>query len=371
MLLTKPSADFPLENARACPDWFFADANAAGYYAVSYEGAWAEKLVTHGLPHLKPDESAAALRNVQFLFSSALGDPREELASVREFSRSSDPGLARQAAGTIAGISDFVSADQDREYAVLLQSLYAKRARELGWKPQPDEPQETRLLRIDIVPLVATCGEDAELQSQASQLAREWLKDRHSLDPDMVTPVLSTAAWNGDRAFFDLLVDAIKKTKIQRERLWMIDTLSSFRDPAISQAALNLLFGSGIDPRELQYVLFGALRENRQIVWNFVQENFDRLNSTLPGARGIPFGAILPQTASGFCDAQHQTEVETFFQSRIPKLPGGARNLANTLERIRLCSARAAVVEPAITDFLNSYYQTRNGDSDAFRPGSH
>jgi hypothetical protein len=36
-------------------------------------------------------------------------------------------------------------------------------------------------------------------------------------------------------------------------------------------------------------------------------------------------------------------------------LPGGARYLANALERIRLCGARAAVIKPAIVGFLNSY----------------
>ncbi len=44
---------------------------------------------------------------------------------------------------------------------------------------------------MEIVPLAATYGEDAELSSQAASLARKWLKDHQSLDPDMVGPVLS------------------------------------------------------------------------------------------------------------------------------------------------------------------------------------
>jgi len=56
--------------------------------------------------------------------------------------------------------------------------------------------------------------------------------------------------------------------------------------------------------------------------------------------------------ASGFCDAEHVKDVEAFFQSRMASLPGGARNLANTLERIRLCAARAEVTRPAVVEFL-------------------
>jgi len=351
-LLTQAADSLELDAGKGCPEWFFADANAAGYYAVSYDARTADDLIERGLSHLKPDESAAALRNVQLMFSSGIGDTEQELVSVSEFSGSSDPGLIRQAAGTIAGLSDFVPSDLSRNYERLIRSLYDARARELGWKPKAGESQEVRLLRMEIVPLAATYGGDPELSSQAALLAREWLKDHHALDSDMVEPVLSAAAWNGDHAFFDLLVDEIKKDPVQRERGWMIDALESFRDPALTRARLDLILRDGIDPRELQYMLFGAPPYAREIVWDFAQQNFDRLNSRLPGARGIPFGALLPLTASGFCDAAHQQQVESFFQPRMATLPGGARNLANTVERIRLCSARAAIVKPAIVTFL-------------------
>jgi alanyl aminopeptidase len=352
-LLAKAVDHFELNTVKGCPAWLFADANAAGYYAVSYDATLADKLINQGLPHLQPEESAAALRNVQLMLSSGVGDPAQELAFVSEFSHSPDPGLVRQAADTLSGLSDFVPADLGPNYARFIHSLYARKAQELGWKPRSGDSQEVRRLRMKIVPLVATYGEDPELSSQAVLLAREWLKDHRSLDPDMVEPVFSGAAWNGNRAFFDLLLEEIKKDKVQRERAWMIGALRYFRDPAITRARLELIFGGGIDPRELQYTFFGAPSQTREIVWQFVQQDFDRINSTLPGARGIPFGALLPFTAAGFCDAAHQQQVESFFQTRIAMLPGGARNLANTLESIRLCSARAAVIKPAIVSLLN------------------
>ncbi len=107
-LLTKAADHFDLNGVKGCPAWFFADSNATGYYAVSYDAALSDNLIHKGLPHLKPAESAAALRNVQLMFSSGVGDPEQELTFVRASSRSSDPGLLRQAAGTVSGLSDFV-----------------------------------------------------------------------------------------------------------------------------------------------------------------------------------------------------------------------------------------------------------------------
>ena len=356
-LLTRDSDRFDLKGAKGCPAWLFADSNAAGYYAVSYDAELAEKLIAQGLTHLQRDESAAVLRDIQLMFSAGVGDAEQQLKFVAEFSRSSDAELVRQAATTVGNLSDFVPSELRENYARLIRLLYGVRAHQLGWKPQPGESAEVRQLRIEIVRLVATYGEDEELSSEASALARAWLKNRQSLDPDSVVPVLSAAAWNADRAFFDLLVEEIKKDKIQRERSWMIDALDSFRQPDITRARLELLLRGGIDPRELRFALFDAPAPAREIVWQFVQQNFDALNAALPGARGIPFGASLPQAAAGFCDEDHRQQVEKFFEPRIGALPGGARFLANTLERIRLCSARARVIQPAIVSFLNSYRQ--------------
>lgn len=352
LLLTKTSDTFALDNAKSCPAWLSADANAAGYYAISYENHMAEALIHRGLNELGEAERAALLRNVDLLFSSGLGDPSQDLAFAPDFGRSSDAGLARQSVQFVDGVSQFVSSSLRPQYAKWIRRLYDAKARELGWEPNPGESLEVLELRISVVPFVAMQGDDTELRNQAVKLAHEWLKNKSGLDPDMVAPVLSAAAWDGDRSSFDELVQAIKQDKVQRERTWMIRALPDFRQPELARAALDLLLQPGIDPREMQYNLFMAPDDTREIVWDYVQKHFDRINATLPGARGIPYGATLPLVAAGFCDDEHRTQVESFFQPRMATLPGGARNLANTLERIRLCAARAPLTRPAVMEFL-------------------
>ena len=190
------------------------------------------------------------------------------------------------------------------------------------------------------------------MREDAAKLARAWLENRHSLDPDVVEPVLVIAASDGDRAFFDSLVAAAKTTKAKRERDWIIGGIASFRDPAIEKSALDLLWNNDLDARELTPVLFDAWMETRDIVWDFVRENFDRLNSRLPGARGIPSGSSLPFTAVRYCDESRRQQVASFFQDRIASLSGGRRNLENVLERIHLCSVRADAMRPDLIRFL-------------------
>jgi alanyl aminopeptidase len=352
-LLSKPADRFQLSDAKGCPAWLFADSNASGYYAIAYDSELAGKLMSNGLTQLSPAESAAALRNIQLMLGAGLGDPEQQLRFIAEFSHSADPGLVRQAAATFKGLSDFVPDNLRANYARAIHALYGERARELGWQPKPDESQDTRLLRMQIVPLVANDGGDHQLAGDATALANQWLKDRQGLDTDMVEPILSTAAFNGDRTFYDRLVNQLENDKVQRERSMMIGALDSFRQPELTQARLDLILSSKIDPRELQYTLFGAAPDAREIVWEFVQKNFDRLNSTIAGARGIPFGALLPLTASGFCDEASALQVDNFFRPKLPSLPGAERNFNNTLERIHLCIARSAAIKPALVKYLS------------------
>ncbi len=279
---------------------------------------------------------------------------------MTQFSRSLRSGSRAAGRETIAGIERSCTGGSARPICAT-HSVALRCSGRANWAGNRSRANHKRrgLLRIEIVPLVATRGEDAELQSQASALAHEWLQDRHALDPDMVAPVLSTAAWNGDRAFFDLLVDEIKKTKVQRERLWMISAharLSRSGDHAFG--ARSDLRQRHRSARAASVLLQGAPQETREAVWQFVQQNFDRLNSTLPGARGIPFGATLPLTASGFCDAQHRSKCRTFFRTRIAQLAGRRAQPGKYAGAHSPLHAPARpLLQPAVSNFLKSYHQ--------------
>jgi alanyl aminopeptidase len=341
-----------LQASTSCPVWLFANQNAAGYYTVAYDPREFESLIRQGIGKLTLAERVSILRDMQLMFSSGMSDAPTALTAAREFSRDSDRIVLRQTEALISSVDDLVPSKLRPNYARFIQTLYGGRARELGWKPKLGESEDTRQLRLALVGFVAVLGQDRSLQEDAGRLARTWLQNHQSLDPDVVEPVLQVAAYNGDQAFFDSLVAAAKTTKVKRERDWIIGGMGSFRDPVIEKSALDLIWNSDLDARELIPILFSARKESRDVVWDFVRKNFDRLNSKLPGARGIPFGSSLPLTSAGYCDESHRQQIDAFFQSRIASLSGGKRNLDNVLERVRLCSIRADLLRPGLVQFL-------------------
>jgi len=192
------------------------------------------------------------------------------------------------------------------------------------------------------------------LGSEARDLAIKWLKNPNSLNRGMVRHVLAAAAFEGDRDLFDQFRAAALETKDQEERQTLLLTMGSFRSPDIAQLALQELVKNDFDLRLSSAVLSGNMatyRETRRMPFEFIQAHFDELIAKAPSFGDLDFGAVLPFTAQNFCSAQEEQEVNAFFGPRIGKLTGGPRNLAQTLERIRACTARKAKQEASLTTF--------------------
>jgi len=358
VLLSTPTADFPLTGARSCPDWVLLNEGAAGYYRTSYKGDWFQRLLDGGSAKLSREERLSLVLNVQALVAGSRIDPRQAFPLALRLSQAEEREIVGAAIRIANGYSAILTDDLLPYHRRFLRHWLGKRALDLGWNPRQGETEDTKAIRQAIVPLIAIGGEDEALGKEAVKLARAWLSDRRSVNPDIAGLALITAARHGDRALFEEFLSELRRSKVLEERLTIVQAMGAFRDPEIVRSALRLLLDdSGLDIRELTSLLSGQWRETRPIVWDFVRQNFDTLNARLPGARGIPFGATLPSVAGGFCEEDSDAEVEAFFRPRMKDLSGGARNLERVLEGIRLCKARRNAVLDGVREFLRQYEQ--------------
>ncbi len=355
VLLSKQTDDFPLPETKSCPGWLLANANGTGYYRTKYEGGLLDRLFDPGFPELREQEKVSVLQDVQAFFAAGRLDAGQSLQTAVRFGSDPSRDVVQATFGFFGTASEAVPVQLRPNLARLIQSVYSPRAHRLGWIPKIGESRDARLLRPSLLSLVALTGDDRELRAEGARLGRTWLDDRHAVNLDLAGTALIAATWDGDGALLQRIVAEIKTTKSQRERSTMVTALRYFGDPAIARSVLDLIFASGLEPRELTSLLTPARRETRPVIWDFVKQNFERLNARLPGARGIPFAAVLPLTAAGFCNEQRRVEVQSFFEDKIGMLKGGARNLASALENIRLCEAATAAIQPSIITYLQSH----------------
>jgi alanyl aminopeptidase len=353
-LLAGSSGTMALRPA-SCPSWLLANDGELGYYRTLYREDLLGSLLSVVKQELSQPELVGVIRDVGALAEGGALPMGQALELVPRFA----PDPSRQTvSATIRIATDIkddhlVPPDLRRNYARFISKMYDERARALGFVPKPGEDDDTRLLRKSLVPFVASDGEDPELQAEAKSLTLKWLEDPGAVDADLVDGVLGVAAANGNRALFDRFHEGAKQSKERRDRRHFLGAIGSFRDEAIEKDALAIFLSDEFDAREATVLLFAGLKRewNRQRVWDFLKANYDGIVARLPReATGI-----LPFFGAYFCDEAHRKDVETSFQGRVEKLPGGPRHLAESLEAISLCTALKDVHQPSVRAFLEKY----------------
>jgi alanyl aminopeptidase len=356
-LVSGASAEIELSKAASCPAWVLANAGETGYYRVLYRGGMLHSLLGDGGSRLTLAERVGVLGDVNALANAGEIPPGDALALVEPFSQDPDWRIVSQTTGIAAMLRPpLVPAELLPNAARFLRKVYGDRAHQLGWISKPEDSEDTKALRLQLVVTVASAGEDEELGGEARALALRWMKDRDSVDANIAGTVVGIAASHGDQALFDRMLAELRTTADQRQRGILIGGLANFRDPALVKRRLALLLTGEFDFREVMSAFLGSLSpETRRLPFEFVRDNLDALLKALPRGVGSDFAAYLPMVGSGFCTAPERAEVEAFFKPKVDAYVGGPRILAQSLERIDLCIARRQALGPSLEEFLKRY----------------
>jgi alanyl aminopeptidase len=331
-----------------------ANAGAGGYYLGLYEGNLLDALLKDDAQVLTLPEKVALVGNLAWLTGNGKIPLGKALVLAPSLARDPDRQVVTKTMEITTGLQEnLVPQDLLPRYRQYLLDVYGGRARDLGWKTKAGESEDARLLRPEVLSVVAKEAEDPELIAQAKKLALAWLDDHKAVDPDMVGIVLFTAARHGDRDLFDRLRAAAKKETQENFRGTLLFSLGSFQDPEIIKTALPIVLSNEFDSRESVSILFGLAerRETRDFAYDFVKQNWDALIAKPP----TDSGSYLPYVAAGYCNAGHRQDVQNFLSGRSTKYTGGPRILTQRLERIDLCVAYKNAQEASVAEFLKMY----------------
>jgi alanyl aminopeptidase len=205
--------------------------------------------------------------------------------------------------------------------------------------------------------IMSTWGGDQQLAAEAKTMADKWLNNHSAIDPNLVVSVLETAAFYGDKAFFDRLADSLKDTKDRQEREHVISAMERFRDPAAINAGFDALLTDRVPFMEGYFLLFGgqSSEATRTASLNFLKAHFDEILAKRPTGGGFDFGSVLPYVGGSYCNATDKAALKDFFEPRVDKLLGARRNLNQVLETIDVCIAQSAQQTPSVAAFLSKY----------------
>lgn len=344
-LMTETQASLPLEG---CPDWLMPNAGGEGYYRFAMASEDLAKLREQGFSHLEPSEQMAYADALEGAFENASIDVPDMLAALAPLVRSDIRPVATTPMSTHRFLRErVVGEDAQARVTAASARLYAPMMRRLGWSARPGEDGETQMLRTEVIGHMAMFVEDARVRRDAVRRANAYLGmgrggdgEIHpgAVNSNFVGIVLAVAVQEGDAAFFDALLARFETTADSLLRGQLLSALSRTRDPELAERARALALDERLRTNEVLTPLYGQLSmpETRDDAWEWVKTHFAALRDLLESNAGR-----LPSLGSFFCSAEKADAVEAFFSEHIEALPGGPRNLATTLEGIRLCAARA------------------------------
>ena len=349
-LLTEAKGAMPAPGGR-CPSWVLANDGELGYYRALYEGDLLRRLIAAADKELTVAERVGVIRDVNALAEAGELPMADALALVPRFANDSSRQIVQATLRIASDIKDhMVAPDRQANYARFVSKMYGQKARALGFTPKPGDDDETKLLRRALLGFVALEGQEPDLQAGGpaplAQVARRPLGRFGGHGRRRA----GGGRTYGDRALFDRFRAAAKSNPRRRDRARLYSALGSFQDPALLKEAFALTLDPALDYRETDATFFAAIGTSvgRAALWEFVQANFDAIVARMPRETTGQIAYV----ASGFCDAAKEKEAKSFLSGRVEKLPGGPRNLAQTLEGIQLCIASRTAQEPGVGEFL-------------------
>lgn len=357
-LLTQPHADWTLKT-RSCPAWIEANDNAVGYYLVDYQGDLLKGLTSGDVEQrMNAAERVDFMGNAESLTEGGKLPAAYALGLVSVFHNDPERYVVLSALDlALFPRAYMVPEDLMPKYVKFLRDNFQARAHEVGWVPKPGEADDIHLLRPRLLRVVATYAKDEELAKQARELTDKWFEDRSAVDSSVVTSVLSTAAYYGDKPLFERFLAELEKTKDRQERQRILAAMGSFHDRAAIQAGMEAVLSGKVPFMEGLGLLFSGQGEEatRSMAFDFMKAHFDEIAAKRPTGGGFDAGSVFPEVGASYCSAEQKTELQSYFQPKVDKFTGAPRALSQVLETIDICTALKASEAPGVEAFLRNY----------------
>ncbi len=256
-------------------------------------------------------------------FSDAYFDEDSYLASVN---------VAHNLASLYFRVFDEPFVEEIRGYAV---NYFRKILFNLGWEPKKSDKHTDALLRGFVISVLGKMNDD-EVTDEALKRYKKFLKSPSSISPDLVEPILSIAAWNGNSKTHAELTKLYKNAKTVEEKLRFLGALCGFKDKKLLIKSLDFSQTSQVRSQNMQLPIMrvAANPYGDKVLWSWLKKNWKNINKKV--GHGNPLFNRIVASITSVADDSMEKEIKTFFKNN--PTPGTERTQSQTLERIRINS---------------------------------
>ncbi len=358
-LITQPQQNMLLTE-KGCPKFVMPNAEGAGYYRFAlslddWQDIFANKASLNDEEMIAANDSFNASVNAGTLSFSDLLQVAPELAKSES---------ARVASSPMSMLSfvhkQLTNTEEEKiKLAEISSNLYADKLEKLGLKTDLKDSADTIQLRNSILGFLADEGRNTQIREYYIDMAKAYtgygsdnVIHANKADSNTIGQALLIAVEDLGVPFARHLVTLFEVETDGTIRGRLLSGISASKDKAFAAEIREWLNSEKIRDNEIYAILRGQMSEKylRPEMWNWFQSNIE----VIKGRVSSFSQNRIPGIAAYFCTAEDKKEVEAFFKPIINDISGGPRALAQTLETIDLCAAKAAHHKDAVNDYFET-----------------
>ena len=348
-LMTKKEETFTLPG---CSTWVLTNAGATGYYRTGYQPDAVRALAKDAETKLSPAERIALQNDIWASVRVGREPVGDYLAFAQGLQSDRNRAVLEDVLGRLNYIGQYVVSDSDRDaYRMWLRQYLTPPMKEVGYEPKPGEADEQRTLRARLFNALGYDARDPETLEQARKIADKALTDPASVDHEIAGVALSLAALNGDAAFYDRVMAALKNPRSPEEYYVYLFTLPQFGDPKLLQRTLDFALSPDVRSQDALGLVTSVMGNpaGQQLAWDFVRQHWPEIEKA-----GGPFAsAQVVGATSVFCDAASRDQVTEFFTAH--KVAAAERTYKQSIERINNCVDLKSQQETKLASWLGQH----------------
>jgi aminopeptidase N len=348
-LLTKKEQTFTLPG---CSTWVLANAGATGYYRVGYQPDAVRALAKDAESKLSQAERIALQSDIWASVRVGREPVGDYLAFAQGLQADRNRAVLEDVLVRLNYIGQYLVNDGDRDsYRAWLRQYLTPIMKDVGWEPKPGESDEQKALRSRLFNGLGHDARDQETLTEARKIADRALEDPASVDRDLAGIALALAALNGDQAFYDRVMTALKNPKSPEEYYMYFFTLPQFSDPKLLQRTLEFSISPDVRSQDALQLVTGVLQSpaGEKLAWDFIQSHWDAIQKS-----GGPFAsAQVVGATSSFCDSGMRDQVADFFAAH--KIEAAERTYKQSIERINNCVSLKSQQESQLASWLGGH----------------
>jgi len=324
----------------ATDGWVYPKADGQGYYRWQVPDEALIRLTSEAPAILSEAERMDLVGNLSALLGSGTLDGGRYLAALEGLAADPEPMVVGSVLDSLSEVQKpFVPADLEDEYAAYLRRALRPALDGVGLAPRDGESETTTLVRPRLLLWLGDDGRDPEIQRFAGEQAAAYLEDPGSVPPSIAGACLTLASMDGSPEQFEAMKQRFESAEAPTDRARYLQSLGSFRDPALVERALDYAFSGPLRPNELFTIPANLTRtpsgSDRAYLW--MTEHYATLAERLPP----DFMGFMPFFAGG-CSAERLESAQEFFGEPEHQAKGTPRMVGRVAAQVDECLALRA-----------------------------